>query len=213
MQLGLPDGRYGIVLTARNALGIDTTATVGVTVDRTLVGLSVEPRVFSPNGDGRLDTATFQFQLNGPAQVSLDPAPRHADDRAVFTGPLEAGPQTIEWNGRFRRVVGEREYRADLRATSTVTTTQPDRAARSRPERAAPAAPGVFAADVLGQRAGRRDRGLRREPNGRRAAASPRAASGSRPAALSRRSAPSPAISPGTTAGRSRVVAPLTHRS
>ena len=57
--LGLPDGRYGIVLTARNALGIETTATVGVTVDRTLIGLSVEPQVFSPNGDGRLDTATL----------------------------------------------------------------------------------------------------------------------------------------------------------
>ena len=59
--LGLPDGRYGIVLTARNALGIETTATVAVIVDRTLAALSVEPRVFSPNGDGRLDTATFQL--------------------------------------------------------------------------------------------------------------------------------------------------------
>jgi hypothetical protein len=122
--LGLPDGRYGIVLTARNALGIDTTATVGVIVDRTLVGLSVEPRVFSPNGDGRLDTALFNFQLNGPARVSLIIRRGTKTVGQVFAGQLEAGPQTIEWNGRFRRAVGEREYRADLRATSAVTTTR-----------------------------------------------------------------------------------------
>ncbi len=122
--VGLPDGRYGVVLTARNALGIDTTATLSVVVDRTLIGLSVEPRVFSPNGDGRLDTATFQFQLYGPAQVSLIVRRGKRTIGRVFTGPLEAGPQTIEWNGRFRRLVGEREYRAELRATSAVTTTR-----------------------------------------------------------------------------------------
>ena len=122
--LGLVDGRYGIVLTARNALGIETTATVGVTVDRTLIGLNVEPQVFSPNGDGRLDTASFNFQLNGPAQVSLVVRRGTRTLGQVFTGQLEAGPQSIEWNGRFRRVVGEREYRADLRATSTVATTK-----------------------------------------------------------------------------------------
>ena len=121
--LGLVDGRYGIVLTARNALGIETTATVGVTVDRTLIGLNVEPQVFSPNGDGRLDTASFNFQLNGPAQVSLIVRRGTRTLGQVFTGPLEAGPQSIVWNGRFRRGVGEREYRADLRATSTVGTT------------------------------------------------------------------------------------------
>ena len=118
--LGLADGRYGIVLTARNALGIETTATVGVIVDRTLIGLSVEPRVLSPNGDGRLDTARFAFQLNGPAQVSLVVRRGTRTLGQVFAGQLEAGPQSIEWNGRFRRVVGEREYRADLRATSAV---------------------------------------------------------------------------------------------
>ena len=122
--LGLADGRYGIVLTARNALGIETTATVGVTVDRTLIGFNVEPEVFSPNGDGRLDTASFNFQLNGPAQVSLVVRRGTRTLGPVFTGQLEAGPQSIEWNGRFRRVVGEREYRADLRATSAVATTR-----------------------------------------------------------------------------------------
>ncbi|MEP6908834.1 MAG: N-acetylmuramoyl-L-alanine amidase [Actinomycetota bacterium] len=121
--LGLADGRYGVVLTARNALGIETTATVTVIVDRTLAGFTVAPQVFSPNGDGRLDTTHFDFLLNGPARVSLT---LRLGDRVVgqvFSGELAAGQQEIEWNGRFRRRVGEREYRADLRATSTVATT------------------------------------------------------------------------------------------
>jgi len=121
---GLADGRYGIVLTARNALGIEATATVAVVVDRTLVGVRVVPQVFSPNGDGRLDTTRFNFQLNGPARVSLVIRQGKKTLGQVFTGQLEAGQQSIEWNGRFRRVVGEREYRADLHAASPVATTR-----------------------------------------------------------------------------------------
>jgi hypothetical protein len=119
---GLLDGRYGIVLTARNALGIDTTATVAVVVDRTLAALRVVPQVFSPNGDGRLDTTDFDFMLNGPAHVTLTVRRGKKTIGQIFTGELTAGQQQIEWNGRFRRGVGEREYRADLRATSAVAT-------------------------------------------------------------------------------------------
>jgi hypothetical protein len=121
---GLVDGRYGIVLTARNALGIEATATVAVIVDRTLAGLNVEPQVFSPNGDGRLDTTHFNFQLNGPARVSLIVRRGKRTIGQVFAGQLQPGQQTIEWNGRFRRGVAEKEYRADLRATSVVATTR-----------------------------------------------------------------------------------------
>ena len=119
---GLADGRYGIVLTARNALGIETTATIAMIVDRTLASLSVEPHVFSPNGDGRLDTASFSFLLNGPAHVSLTIRRGTRVIGQVFSGELTTGQQAIDWNGRFRRRVGESEYRADLRATSPVAT-------------------------------------------------------------------------------------------
>ncbi len=122
--LGLADGRYGIVLTARNALGIEATATVAVVVDRTLAALRVVPQVFSPNGDGRLETTRFNFQLNGPARLALVIRQGKKTLGQVFTGQLAAGPQSIEWNGRFRRAVGEREYRADLHATSPVATTR-----------------------------------------------------------------------------------------
>ena len=62
--------------------------------------------------------------LNAPAEVSLILRRGARGIGTIFSGPLQAGPQTVVWNGRFRRVVGEREYRADVRATSAVTTTR-----------------------------------------------------------------------------------------
>ena len=119
---GIVDGRYGIVLTARNALGVETTATLAVIVDRTLAGFRVAPQVFSPNGDGRNDLARFRFTLNGPARAVLTIRRGKRTVGQVFSGELEAGQRAIEWNGRFRRGVGEHEFRADLRVTSPVTT-------------------------------------------------------------------------------------------
>jgi N-acetylmuramoyl-L-alanine amidase len=119
---GIVDGRYGIVLTARNALGVETTATLAIIVDRTLAAFRVVPQVFSPNRDGRYDVARFRFTLNGPARVVLTIRRGKRTVGQVFSGQLEPGPRAIEWNGRFRRGVGEHEFRADLRVTSPVTT-------------------------------------------------------------------------------------------
>jgi hypothetical protein len=119
---GIADGRYGIVLTARNAIGIETTATLAVIVDRTLAGFQVSPQVFSPNHDGRLDTTRFSFTLDKPARVTLTIRRGKRTLGQVFSGQLQAGLQTINWNGRFRRGVGEHEFRADLKVTSPVAT-------------------------------------------------------------------------------------------
>jgi hypothetical protein len=119
---GIPDGRYGIVITARNAIGVETTATLALTVDRTLAGYRVAPQVFSPNRDGRLDVTRFKFTLNAFARVDITVRRGTKTIGQVFAGPLEAGPHAVEWNGRFRRGVGEHEFRADIRATSLVTT-------------------------------------------------------------------------------------------
>jgi len=119
---GIADGRYGIVLTARNAIGIETTATLAVIVDRTTAGFQVSPQVFSPNNDGRLDTTRFSFTLDKPARATLTIRRGKRGVGQVFSGPLQAGLQAIDWNGRFRRGVGEHEFRADLRVTSPVAT-------------------------------------------------------------------------------------------
>ena len=119
---GIADGRYGIVLTARNAIGIETTATLAVIVDRTTAGFQVSPQVFSPNNDGRLDTTRFSFTLDKPARATLTIRRGKRAVGQVFSGPLQPGLQSIDWNGRFRRGVGEHEFRADLRVTSPVAT-------------------------------------------------------------------------------------------
>jgi N-acetylmuramoyl-L-alanine amidase-like protein len=119
---GIADGRYGIVLTARNAIGIETSATLGVIVDRTAAGFQVSPQVFSPNNDGRLDTTRFSFTLDKPARVTLTVRRGQRGVGQVFSGQMQAGLQAIDWNGRFRRGVGEHEFRADLRVTSPVAT-------------------------------------------------------------------------------------------
>jgi hypothetical protein len=110
------------VLTARNDLGIETAATVAVIVDRTLAGFRIVPQVFSPNRDGRYDSARFRFALNGPARVSIAVRRGRRGIGIVFTGRLEPGRHAIEWNGFFRRRVGEGEYNASLSATSPVAT-------------------------------------------------------------------------------------------
>jgi hypothetical protein len=119
---GIADGRYGIVLTARNAIGIETTATLGVIVDRTAAGFQVAPQVFSPNNDGRLDKTRFSFTLDKPARVTLTVRRGKRTVGQIFSGQMQAGLQAIDWNGRFRRGVGEHEFRADLRVTSPVAT-------------------------------------------------------------------------------------------
>jgi hypothetical protein len=119
---GIVDGRYGIVLTARNAIGVETTATLALIVDRTLARFKVAPQVFSPNNDGRLDTTRFSFTLDKPARATLTIRRGKRSVGQVFSGQLQTGLQSIDWNGRFRRGVGEHEFRADLRVTSPVAT-------------------------------------------------------------------------------------------
>jgi hypothetical protein len=82
----------------------------------------VSPQVFSPNHDGRLDTTRFSFTLDKPARVTLTIRRGKRTLGQVFSGQMQAGLQTIDWNGRFRRGVGEHEFRADLRVTSPVAT-------------------------------------------------------------------------------------------
>jgi hypothetical protein len=119
---GLPDGRYGVVLTAQDDVGVTSTATVTVIVNRTLAGVRVVPQVFSPNGDGRWDTTKVRFALNGNARVSVFIQRKGKTLGQVFAGARLGGPQAIEWNGRFGGRLGTGEYLAVVRATTPVST-------------------------------------------------------------------------------------------
>jgi hypothetical protein len=70
-----------------------------VVVDRTLAGLQAAPAFISPNGDGVNDAATFSFTLAQPVAVRLDIVQAGIVVASPFQGQLQAGPQTLTWDG------------------------------------------------------------------------------------------------------------------
>jgi flagellar hook assembly protein FlgD len=116
---GVPDGNYTIKLTARDVGGREVTASVAVLVSRTLLGLSVDEKVVSPNADGRHDTATFSISLATAADVTLtlDAGTKHVP---LFAGNLPQGDQEVPWSGTT--IDGERVPDGAYRATVTLGT-------------------------------------------------------------------------------------------
>jgi flagellar hook assembly protein FlgD len=117
------DGRYRIRITATSP-GQQARKSHGIVVDRTLGHLEIAPTPFSPNGDGRLDSAAISFRLARQADVRV----RIMDgDRTVATvrdlGPLGAGAASVSWGGRNRSgAVADGDYRALVEATTVLGT-------------------------------------------------------------------------------------------
>jgi len=96
---GLPDGRYGIVITARTATDVTVQSTVPLSVIRTLSAVSATPAAFSPNGDGRKDRLVVSFSLSAAADVRIR---IEREGRWVATplfGSFLPGPQRFVWDG------------------------------------------------------------------------------------------------------------------
>ena len=82
----VPDGAYTARLTASSALSEAVPASVTITVDTVAPGLSsaaATPATFSPNGDGRSETARVTYS---PAEAC-----------AVRVGILDAGDVVVRW--------------------------------------------------------------------------------------------------------------------
>jgi hypothetical protein len=97
--VGLPDGRYGIVITARTAIGTTVQSIVPLTVSRTLGAVSASPAAFSPNGDGRRDRLVVTFSLVAAADVRIR---IERDGRWVASpliGSFFPGTQRFVWDG------------------------------------------------------------------------------------------------------------------
>jgi flagellar hook assembly protein FlgD len=118
------DGVYRVRVTATSP-GQKVTKRRRITVDRTLGHLAVAPTPFSPNGDGRLDTATVGFRLVRQADVRVRIM---NGDGTLATlhrlGTLASGPAEFVWGGRTRG--GDRAadgvYRALVEATTALGT-------------------------------------------------------------------------------------------
>ncbi len=102
----LIDGVYSYSLEAADIAG-NRSATVkaSLRIDRTppLVSVAVEPSLFSPNGDGVLDSTTFNVSVQdaGPIERwSLALTDAKGKLERTFTGPPESIPSQIVWDGK-----------------------------------------------------------------------------------------------------------------
>ena len=119
----LQDASYQLRISAFGDEGKEAVGLVNVAVTRTLGGLDVEPAVFSPNLDGRLDRVTFSFELAAPAAVRVRILRYGTWVATPFSGPLQLGFQRIEWNGakRLGRLL-DGTYEVRVEATDVVAT-------------------------------------------------------------------------------------------
>jgi hypothetical protein len=111
----LPSGAYTISLSASSAEGRVGVASIPLAINLLASDLTASSAVFSPNGDGRLDTIEFRFGLTAAAQSKLRVLKEGRYVTTVFDGILAGGPQLVAWDGRKRigRLLDGR-YEAEL---------------------------------------------------------------------------------------------------
>jgi hypothetical protein len=96
---GLPDGLYTLLLRARGTT-TEVTARVPLAVNRALGFVESSVSVFSPNGDGRLDTLNLGFALTTPAAVRIRIVRGSKWVANIFEGQFGSGGQTVSWDGK-----------------------------------------------------------------------------------------------------------------
>jgi hypothetical protein len=112
-----PEGTWRFSVTSADEAGVTSTAERVFSLNRTLGALSVSPSVLQVRPNGSTMRATFT--LTRPARVI---ATVHSASGAVFAvvgrASLEAGTQTIVWNGRAGRTLAH-SGRYTLKVTAT----------------------------------------------------------------------------------------------
>ncbi len=120
---GQPDGVYTIVVTATGTGGVTVSQQAQVAVTRTLGPVTLDPAVISPDGDGKADELSLSFSLASPATVRFRVLRDGAWVATPFNGLLEAGPQTLSWDGSKRLgKARDGSYTAVLDVTDAVAT-------------------------------------------------------------------------------------------
>jgi hypothetical protein len=94
----VPDGRYTFV--ADVTAGVEhKSARLAITVDRTLGHVDVGPTPFSPNSDGKRDTATIGFTLTRQATVLVRIFSGPTTVATLVNGTRAAGRTELTWSG------------------------------------------------------------------------------------------------------------------
>ena len=116
------DGRYTVRFSAASP-GQSATASRAIVVDRTLGHLAVAPELFSPNGDGRLDTTSASYDLMRAATVRVQILRRRTLVATLANGDLGAGTHSLSWDGRAGGTrVADGLYSFRIRATTSLGT-------------------------------------------------------------------------------------------
>lgn len=123
----LLDGAYNYTLSARDIAGNEaTTPPQPAKIDRTppVVSLSIEPALFSPNGDRALDETTIQLKVEDANPLSewrLEIKDSRARQVKTFSGVGEA-PASLIWDGKNdeRALLPDGGYAAVLFAQDTL---------------------------------------------------------------------------------------------
>jgi hypothetical protein len=95
----LADGSYTLTISAAGEDGRTGKGQVTFAVDRTLSGLSLSTATLTPNGDGADDSVGISFTLASDAEVTVQAEQNGVAVAVVFSGPMPAGAQQVDWDG------------------------------------------------------------------------------------------------------------------
>jgi Tol biopolymer transport system component/flagellar hook assembly protein FlgD/fibronectin type 3 domain-containing protein len=123
-------GRWTLRLTAVDQAGNSVTVLSPVDVVKTvnlLKNISAAPSVFSPNGDGRLDTTLIRYELAAPADTTIEflDASGYIKKTVTVAG-LTAGQHSFTWTGKDNTetvVLPDGAYTIKITASQTGNTT------------------------------------------------------------------------------------------
>jgi fibronectin type 3 domain-containing protein/flagellar hook assembly protein FlgD len=98
------EGTWTLRLTAADIVGNESTATVTIDIGvrgDLITDLNVTPKLFSPNNDGKLDTANINYTLTDACQVRIDISDAGAVVIKTYTTDTpSSGTYTYIWDGK-----------------------------------------------------------------------------------------------------------------
>jgi flagellar hook assembly protein FlgD len=121
---GLADGRYRVVAEATSGTE-QVMRTAALVVDRTLGSLDVTPKIFSPNGDGRIEKSVLGFDLVREADATARVVAGRATLVILYPERLTApGRRTMAWGGKLAdgRRAPDGRYRVVVTAATSLGT-------------------------------------------------------------------------------------------